>query len=138
MDAHQLNLDGFDVAVTDVLVTPSAVALRLISTSTTAACPRCGKLSDRVHSQYLRTLADLACHDRPVLVRLQVRRFRCATPSCSQSIFCERLPMLAKAHARTTTRLTDAHRLVGLALGGEAGSRLAEHLAIPTSPDTIL
>jgi transposase len=81
MDAHQLNLDGFNVAVMDVLVTPSAVALRLISTLATAACPRCGKLSDRVHSQYLRTLADLACHDRPVLVRLQVRRFRCTTPT---------------------------------------------------------
>jgi transposase len=138
MDAHLLNLDGFEVAVVGVLVTPSAVALRLISTSTTAACPRCGRLSDRVHSQYLRTLADLACHDRPVLVRLHVRRFRCATPACSQSIFCERLPMLAKARARTTTRLADAHRLVELALGSEAGSRLAEHLAIPTSPDTIL
>jgi hypothetical protein len=32
--------------------------------------------------------------------------------------------------------LSDAHRAIGFALGGEAGSRLAEHLDMPTSPDT--
>jgi transposase len=138
MDVHQLNLDGCDVTVTDVVLASTAVAVRLTSTCTSAACPRCGKVSDRVHSRYLRKLADLACHNRQVLVRLQVRRFRCTTPTCSQSIFCERLPMIADPRARTTARLTDAHRLVGLALGGEAGSRLAKHLTIPTSPDTIL
>jgi transposase len=34
--------------------------------------------------------------------------------------------------------LTDAHRVIGFALGGEAGSRLAEYLDLPTSPDTLL
>jgi site-specific DNA recombinase len=34
--------------------------------------------------------------------------------------------------------LTDAHRVIGFALGGEAGSRLAERLDMPTSPDTLL
>jgi transposase/DNA-binding CsgD family transcriptional regulator len=45
---------------------------------------------------------------------------------------------LLEAHARTTARLTGAHRALGFALGGEAGSRLAEHLDMPTSPDTLL
>lgn len=34
--------------------------------------------------------------------------------------------------------ITKAHRSIGLALGGEAGARLAEHLALPTSADTLL
>jgi transposase len=34
--------------------------------------------------------------------------------------------------------LTNAHRVIGFALGGEAGIRLAEHLHMPTSPDTLL
>lgn len=34
--------------------------------------------------------------------------------------------------------MNDAHRVIGFALGGEAGSRLAEHLDMPTSPDTLL
>jgi transposase len=45
---------------------------------------------------------------------------------------------LLRPHARTTTRLTDIHRLIGFALGGEAGARLAEGMALPTSPDTLL
>lgn len=32
----------------------------------------------------------------------------------------------------------ECHRTIGFAAGGEAGSRLAEQLAMPTSPDTIL
>jgi transposase len=34
--------------------------------------------------------------------------------------------------------LTELHRDIGFALGGEAGARLAEKLAMPTSPDTLL
>src|SRR5262249_30716511 len=63
---------------------------------------------------------------------------RCRQPDCLQAIFCERLPGLLRAHARSTTRLSDAHRSIGFALGGEAGSRLAKHLDMPTSPDTLL
>jgi transposase len=123
----------------DDLVHTSTTAVALIaSTAASAACPRCGTPSDRVHSQYRRTVADLPCHDRPVALRLVVRRFRCAKPDCPQAIFCERLPGLLDAHARSTARLTDAHRAVGFALGGEAGARLAELLDMPTSPDTLL
>ncbi len=138
MDAHQLGLDLGDLAVTDFVICSSVVVIRLASTATTAPCPECGQLAHRVHSRYLRTLADLACCNRSVLIRLQVRRFRCPSPSCPRSIFCERIPGLAEAHARTTARLSATHRLVGLVLGGEAGARLADTLAIPTSPDTIL
>jgi transposase len=110
----------------------------LVSTSATAACPRCGTSSDRIHSHYRRTVADLPCQDRPVALRLVVRRFRCIQPACPQTIFCERLPALLDAHARSTVGLTGAHRTIGFALGGEAGARLAEHLEMPTSPDTLL
>jgi len=40
--------------------------------------------------------------------------------------------------ARRTTRLGDLQRHVAFALGGEAAARLAQRLAIPTSPDTLL
>jgi transposase len=122
----------------DVVLTPSTAVALLVSTSPTAACPRCATACDWVHSRYCRTVADLPCRDRPVALRLVVRRFRCAQPDCSQDIFCERLPGLLNAHARSTTQLTDAHRAIGFALGGEAGARLAERLDMPTSPDTLL
>ena len=122
----------------DLVLTPSTAVALLVSTSSSATCPRCGTPSDSVHSRYRRTVADLPCQDRPVALRLLVRRFRCVDPGCPRAIFCERLPGLLDAHARTTARLTDAHRAIGFALGGEAGARLADHLDMPTSPDTLL
>ena len=71
-------------------------------------------------------------------MQISVRRFFCVEAECPRRIFGERLPDFAAAHARTTSRLTQAHRSVGYAVGGEAGSRLTIHLAISTSPDTLL
>jgi transposase len=138
MDTKDLNLDADGLAVVDLALTPTMLLVRVASTAAGAACPLCGRVSDRVHSRYERTVADLPAHDRPVGLRLNVRRFRCTKGDCPRSIFCERLPGLVTPHARATGRLTNAHRLVGLALGGEPGSRLAGHLDIPTSPDTLL
>jgi transposase len=127
------NLSVRDLAVTDGLVCVAAD-----STAPVAACPACGTSSDRVHSRYTRTVADLSWQGRRVVLRLTARRFRCRTPGCPRQVFCERLPHTVAAHARTTGRLADVHRVVGLAVGGEAGARLADRLAVPTSPDTIL
>jgi len=71
-------------------------------------------------------------------VQISVRRFFCAKAECPRRIFAERLPGFAAAYARTTSRLAQNHRAIGCALGGEAGSRLSIHLAISTSPDTLL
>jgi transposase len=130
--------DRLGLRLDDLTLTPTLAVALLTATAAHAPCPRCGTPSDRVHSQYRRTVADLPCHDRPLAFRVCVRRFRCVEAACPQGIFCERLPGLLGPHARTTDRLTDAHRAVGLALGGEAGARLAEHLDMPTSADTLL
>jgi transposase len=135
---HDLNLDGFGLRVTDLVSTSALFVVAVASTDTSATCPRCGTPSDRVHSRYARTLADLPQQGRPAALRLFVRRFRCTRPGCPRGIFCERLPGLLQAYARSTARLTEAQRLIGFALGGEAGARLAEDLAYPTSPDTLL
>lgn len=57
---------------------------------------------------------------------------------CTQNIFCERLPTVAARYARKTSRLTDALQLIGFAIGGEAGARVAAELGMTTSPDTLL
>ena len=41
-------------------------------------------------------------------------------------------------HARQTARLSEIIRMIGYALGGEAGARLANRLRLETSPDTVL
>lgn len=125
------------LSITAVTLTPNLITFAVTPTTSIAPCPCCAQLSDRVHSHYTRTAADLSWQGRRVILRIAVRRFRCTTAGCKRAIFCERLPTIT-THARATTRLTDTHRQIGFALGGEAGSRLAVRLAVPTSPDTLL
>jgi transposase len=129
---------GAGLRLEDLVLTPTTAVVLLLSTAPTAVCPQCGAASDRIHSRYRRIVADLPGQGRGVVLRLVVRRFRCIRPDCSQRIFCERLPEVLPPHARSTTRLSQAHRDIGLALGGEPGSRLAGLLDMPTSPDTLL
>jgi transposase len=122
----------------DLVWTPTTAVALLVSTAPTALCPCCGTTSDRVHSRYRRTVADLPCQGRVVALRLVVRIFRCTPADCPRRIFGERLPGVLPCQARSTARLADAHRDIAFALGGEAGSRLAGSLDMPTSPDTLL
>lgn len=110
----------------------------LATTAPTAVCPLCGSDARRVHSRYNRQLADLPCFSRAVRLKITVRRFSCPVSECPRRIFAERLPGFAAPQARTTDRLRQAHEAIGLALGGEAGSRLTIGLSMTTSPDTLL
>jgi Transposase len=69
---------------------------------------------------------------------LHVRRFFCDTADCIRKIFTERLPAFVLPWARLTVRLCEALQSLGLATCGELGTRLAERLAVQTSPTTIL
>jgi hypothetical protein len=126
------------LAVTAVTFTPDVIGIAATPTGPTGVCPTCGTPSGRVHSRYTRKVADLPWQGRRVVLRVTVRRFRCRNGGCERTIFGERLPQSLAPHARTTNRLTTAHGVIGFALGGEAGSRLSTHLAVPTSPDTLL
>ena len=101
-------------------------------------CPSCGRPATRVHSRYTRQVGDLPVIDRPVRLLLRVRRFFCDADTCPRRTFVERLPDFAPVRARRTLRLTDALRAIGFACGGAAGARLATHLRMPTSGDTLL
>jgi transposase len=126
------------VRVRHVKLDGQAVAVLVESVGASACCPRCGRSSPRVHSRYVRHLADVPWHGRSVQLHLKVRRFFCVVADCPRRIFAERLPTVAPTYARTTLRLREAHCTIAFALGGEAGARLAIRLAMPTSPDTLL
>lgn len=138
MPAPDLLPPAAGLAVTAIVITPDTTIVSAATTASLVACPACGTPSDRVHSRYVRTAADLPWQGRRVILRVTVRRLRCREVGCNRAVFCERLPDLLAPHARSTGRLTDVHRAIGFALGGEAGSRLCEPLAVPTSPDTLL
>jgi transposase len=113
------------------------VVISVASSAASASCPLCGRRSGRVHSRYLRKIADLPWHGTPVVLRTRVRRFFCDEGSCERRIFCERLPEVA-AHARKTGRLDGALLLVAFELGGRAGARLASELGLLVSRDSLI
>ena len=114
------------------------VTIRASSEATGVRCPVCSRPSDRVHSRYQRTMADLPWARFAVRLQVRVRRFFCENPTCPRTIFAERLAGIAPATARRTDRQRERLTDLALALGGEEGSRLAAKLGMPVSPDTLL
>lgn len=126
-----LRIDQIEVLDTALRVT--AVSIQMGS-----SCSLCGQESQQIHSHYQRTLADVPCGSRQVKLYLKVRKFFCRTPTCPRKIFTERMPALVQPSARMTNRLRLLLQTVGLAVGGEAGSRLAGKLSMPVTPPTLL
>ncbi len=126
------------IAITSVH--PSATELVLCAACQLASmpCPECHQLSVRIHGYYRRTIADLPCAGRNVILALTVRKFVCTTPTCPRRIFTERLPGLVQSYARMTGRLIALLQAHGLAAGGQMGTRLADRGAIATAPTTLL
>lgn len=106
--------------------------------STGARCPSCQTPSTSVHSSYVPHPADLPSAGRVVKLEVHVRHFFCRNEQCPRRTFAERLPRLLSCRARRTRRLATAQCAVVLTAGAEAGARLLNPLAMPTSPDTLL
>ena len=116
----------------------TAITAMVTAMSEEAACPLCHQCSPRIHSRYVRTVADLPWMGSAVRLELHVRRFFCVNQECTRQIFTERLPTVVAPYARRTRRLTDVFTLIGFALGGEAGKRLVAGMGLVASPDTLL
>jgi transposase len=138
MNAATLLADPAAIRLDCIRPSPSAITLVVRTTAPLAVCPRCHRGSRRVHSRYIRRVADLPWHGVSVKLELHARRFRCPNSRCPQHIFCERLPRVVAHYARKTVRLNVALELIGFAVGGEAGARLARELGLTISPDTLL
>ena len=122
----------------DMIVDTDMITLAINSIRVEATCPKCRKQSQRVHSLYWRTAADLPLAGLRVRLRLLVRRFFCDNHACRRKTFAERFPELVTVYARRTQRLAFQQRQVGLSLGGQAGAKLLDSIAMPTSGDTVL
>ncbi|MFF3159787.1 transposase family protein [Streptomyces sp. NPDC057910] len=126
------------VVITSVETDGEAICVEARCTANGAYCPACGDWSAQVHGSYQPFPTDLACGGRPCVLVLRVRRFVCSTPACPRRTFVEQVPGLTRRHGRTTERLRSTMSKVGLALAGRAGARLATHMGIVTSRNTLL
>ncbi len=124
--------------VETLLLGDAGLTIFAASKDEAARCPLCGWRADRIHSRYVRSLADLPWATLAVQLQVRVRRFFCDNNACPRRIFGERLVDVTADHAQRTERQQASLTAIAAALGGEAGARLAARLGMPTSPDTLL
>ena len=127
-----------NVLVEGVYREANGVVLEVRAAGATVSCPGCGTASSRVHGRYQRSLADLAVGGQPVVIRLQVRRFRCQAAGCARVTFAEQVDGLTSPHARYSPPLRAALTAIAVALAGRPGTRLAAALGIQAGRDTLL
>lgn len=127
-----LRLESYAIESDDCLL------LNLSSTQTIVPCPLCGGLTQRIHSHYERTLADLPCAHFRLRLILQVCKFFCPNSECRRRIFTERLPEVVAPWGRKTLRLIQRLQSIGLALAGAAGARLGNCLGYTLCGSTLL
>jgi transposase len=121
-----------------VEISEAKLTVEVISTQPCARCPGCGNLSDAVHCQYQRTVHDVPCGGRSVVLQLCVRKFFCRVPSCPRKVFAERIPDLVQPWARVSNRLFAELKALGLAASAEVSERLAPRLGMRVKAPTLL
>ncbi len=127
-----------DLHIEQLGVADGLITITLVGRRPEVPCSACGTVARRVHSRYPRTLADLPWQGTRVQLAVTVRRFFCDATGCERRIFAERLPDTAARYARRTCRAAPLLELVGFALGGRAGARLAATLGLASAPGTVL
>jgi len=126
------------IAIEAVYPSKTQLTVQIVCVRQSAACPLCQQSSERIHSRYGRTVADVPCGGRRVILALTVRKFVCHTPTCPRKLFTERLPDLVQSYARMTNRLSEHLQILGLATCGQLGERLAPKLGMKVSGPTLL
>src|SRR5712692_3085575 len=121
-----------------VEITQTQLTVEVISTPPCARCPGCGTLSDSIHCQYQRTVHDVPCGGRKVVLRLRVRKFVCRSTTCPRKVFAERLPDLVQPWGRVSNRLLEELKAIGLAASAEVSERLTPRLGMNVKAPTLL
>src|SRR5438105_1865605 len=126
------------MVIGQVEITAAQLTVEVISTQPFARCPTCGSSSDHVHCQYQRTVYDVPCGGRSVVLQLRVRKFACWRATCPRKVFAERLPELVQPRARVSNRLLEEVKALGLAASAEVSERLAPRLGMQVKASTLL
>jgi transposase len=126
------------LVIGQVKISEAKLTVEVISTQPCARCPGCGNPSEHIHCQYQRTVHDVPCGGRSIVLRLCVRKFFCWTSTCPRKVFAERLADLVQPWARVSNRLLEELKAIGLAASAEVSERLAPRLGMKIKASTLL
>ena len=119
----------FPAGITIDSIDPGAneLVIGLACDTPSMPCPECHQLSARIHGHYQRTVADLPCAGRTVILALTVRKFVCSTPGAG-AVLC--------ADDNPADRACASSRIGGRWAIGHAASRPIRYRHHPVHPVT--
>lgn len=118
--------------------THDSLVIGLIATDAVGTCPRCQTPTNRVHSFYQRTLADLPVSGKRIKLQVRLRKFFCPIADCPRKVFAQSCHSVCKPYARRLTRADQQIQAIGLQTGAKPGARLCQTIGQPVSASTIL
>lgn len=118
--------------------TGNLVHLKIKLTSLFSVCPKCGSMSNSIHSYYNRVLYDLSILTHGVSITLTCRKFFCKNGDCERKVFTERHDDFLKPYARRSLRLNNKIEKIAFTNNAETAAKLIKVLYMPISPSTIL
>ena len=127
-----------EFALETLTITPERLIAVISAQSPIALCTVCHHSAERIHSRYIRCIADVAWGEYCVQLQWHIRKFFCANSTCPRQIFSEQYPEFVAPSSRITQRLVHQLQAIAVACGGRSGSRLTVPLHIPTLPKTLL
>jgi transposase len=118
--------------------TTTNIDFEVCSCQISSCCPLCHTISTKIHSRYVRIIADLPVSGKIAKLRLQVRKFFCENLDCSRKIFTERFTQQLPSYSRRFERLNELITSIGLELGGNVAQRIGKLCYVKISASTIL
>ncbi len=87
--------------------TKKQLLVRVKTQERQAICPICNIATEKIHSHYQRTLADLSWGSIQVDLKLQASKFFCGNQNCSRRIFTQRFPSTVAPWSRRADYLAN-------------------------------
>lgn len=115
-----------------------SVLIHALTCQLSSRCPLCNKKSNRIHSKYVRALADLPASGNLVRIRLVSRKYFCDNKACSRKIFTERFSKEIQPYGRRLGRSVNLISKMALELGGNKGANISKFAGVPVSSSTIV
>ena len=119
-------------------VTHDSLVIGLIVTDAVGTCPLCLTLTNRAHSFYQRTLADLPMGGKRIKLQVRLRKFFCPPADCPRKVFAQSCHPVCKPYARRLLRADQQIQTIGLQTGAKPGARLCHTIGQSVSASTIL
>ena len=117
-------------------INEDTIAIYVKSKRKEAQCPYCGKVSDKVHSKYIRKLQDLPIQRKKVKLHIERNKYFCKNKECIKGTFAERFDFFDDK-ATKTNRLQDEILRVSLTQSSVSASKYLKSSVADVGKSTI-